>query len=69
MKKMFASNLEVDHFGNLKRCAKYRPSQSGLTEIYSLADRATLGLAISLMTSASLALGDRFFGFLLAMRP
>ena len=35
------------------------------TEPCSLADEATLGFAISLMTSASVALADCFFAFLL----
>jgi hypothetical protein len=39
--------------------------RSEKTELYSLADVATLGFAISLMTSASVALADCFFVFLL----
>lgn len=68
MEKMLASHLEVDHFGNLKRCAEYSRSRNRLTELYSLADWATLGFAISLITSASFALADCFFVFLLPMR-
>jgi NAD(P)-dependent dehydrogenase (short-subunit alcohol dehydrogenase family) len=39
--------------------------RSEKTELYFLADVATLGFAISLMTSASVALSDCFFVFLL----
>ena len=35
------------------------------TELYSLADLATLGISISFMTSASVSLADCFFVFLL----
>ena len=38
-------------------------------ELYSLADVATLGFAISLTTSASVALADCFFVFLLPIQP
>jgi hypothetical protein len=71
MKNVFASHRDADHWGNLRRCAPYRRGQSGLAEIYSLADWTTIGFAISFFTAASVAWNDRFsaFLFIFAMRP
>jgi hypothetical protein len=54
------------HFSTSFSTIRSALRQNGL---YSLADRTTLGFAISLMTSARVALVDCFFVFLLPMHP
>jgi len=53
------------HFSALYSTTRTLELHSEKTELYSLADLATLGFAIPLMTSASVALADCFFVFLL----
>jgi hypothetical protein len=60
-----AGSKFIVHFSTL--FSTTRTSFREKTELCSLADLATLGFAISLMTSASVALADCFFVFLLSI--